>query len=189
MIRSESEYREAVLQATKSFDRLNQYRSELECKGYSPDEVENALGPMLSLRADSLEEIRRYERIRSGDLSSFRSLRSIGQLLIAARIAAGLSQRQLANRLGNHESQVSRDEKNEYQGISIERASQILDALSVEVRLEVSLSSLVAGIGAELSGGSHQFDFDLADSGSPSYRDVLLEGAPPRPSRPRRRAA
>src|SRR2546421_13058436 len=38
---------------------------------------------------------------------------SIGQLLIAARIANGMSQRELADRLGVSETQVSRDERNE----------------------------------------------------------------------------
>ena len=63
---------------------------------------------------------------------------SIGQLLIAARIANGMSQRELADRLGVSETQVSRDERNEYHGITVERAQRILDCLNetVTVRLE-----------------------------------------------------
>jgi transcriptional regulator with XRE-family HTH domain len=57
--------------------------------------------------------------------------------LIAARIAQGLSQRELAERLGVHETQVSRDERNEYHGITVERADRILEALGVEVRTVV----------------------------------------------------
>ena len=53
---------------------------------------------------------------------------------MALRIALGLTQRELAERLGVHESQVSRDERNEYHGITVERASRILDALGVELR-------------------------------------------------------
>ena len=60
-------------------------------------------------------------------------LRGIGQLLIGLRIAQGLNQRQLAERLGVHESQVSRDERNEYFNITLERASRVLDALDAEV--------------------------------------------------------
>jgi transcriptional regulator with XRE-family HTH domain len=40
-------------------------------------------------------------------------LRGLGHLLIALRIAQGVSQRELAKRLEVHESQVSRDERNE----------------------------------------------------------------------------
>ncbi len=33
-----------------------------------------------------------------------------------------------------HESQVSRDERNEYHGIAVERVSKILDALGVSLK-------------------------------------------------------
>jgi transcriptional regulator with XRE-family HTH domain len=52
--------------------------------------------------------------------------------------AAGLEeieiQRDLARRLGVHETQVSSDERNEYFGITLERAAKILDALNVRLR-------------------------------------------------------
>jgi hypothetical protein len=43
----------------------------------------------------------------------------------------------MAERLGAHESQVSRDERNEYHGVTVERASRILDALGVRFRSEI----------------------------------------------------
>jgi transcriptional regulator with XRE-family HTH domain len=55
-------------------------------------------------------------------------------MLIALRIARGLTQRQLADRLGVPESQVSSDERNEYHGVTIERAARILDALGVRMK-------------------------------------------------------
>jgi hypothetical protein len=36
--------------------------------------------------------------------------------------------------VGVHESQVSRDERNEYHGVTVERASRILDAMGVRLR-------------------------------------------------------
>ena len=56
---------------------------------------------------------------------------------MALRIAQGLSQRELAERLAVHESQVSRDERNEYHGITVDRVERILDALGVEVKSTV----------------------------------------------------
>jgi ABC-type Zn uptake system ZnuABC Zn-binding protein ZnuA len=41
----------------------------------------------------------------------------------------GISQKELADRLAVNISQVSRDESNEYHGISLDRAQRILDAL------------------------------------------------------------
>ena len=38
---------------------------------------------------------------------------------------------QLAERLGVHESQVLRDERNDYRGVTAERAQRILEALGV----------------------------------------------------------
>jgi len=44
--------------------------------------------------------------------------------------------------LGVHETQVSRDERNEYFGITLERAAKILDALSVRLRSQVEIEPL-----------------------------------------------
>jgi transcriptional regulator with XRE-family HTH domain len=62
-------------------------------------------------------------------------------MLISLRIAQGISQRDLSKRLGVHESQVSRDERNEYFGITLERAIRILDALNVRLRTRVEIES------------------------------------------------
>ena len=58
------------------------------------------------------------------------------------RIAQGLTQRDLAKRLAVHESQVSRDERNEYFGISMERAVKILDALNAKLHTKVELTPI-----------------------------------------------
>jgi transcriptional regulator with XRE-family HTH domain len=105
----------------------------------SPDEVEKVVGSMVSIHDDLCAEVGRYERFKRGDLSDCKILREVGPLLIAARLARGLTQRDLAEKLGVHESQVSRDEKNEYQGISLERAVQVLEVLSVDVEIRPSL--------------------------------------------------
>jgi transcriptional regulator with XRE-family HTH domain len=62
-------------------------------------------------------------------------------MLIAVRIAQGVTQRELAKRLGVHESQVSRDERNEYFGITLERAARVLDALGARLHSRVRLSA------------------------------------------------
>jgi hypothetical protein len=41
-----------------------------------------------------------------------------------------------------HETQVSRDERNEYFGITLERAAKILDALNVRLRTQVAIEPL-----------------------------------------------
>jgi transcriptional regulator with XRE-family HTH domain len=44
-----------------------------------------------------------------------------------------MSQKELADRLGVKESQVSRDERNECHGITLERAQRVIDALGVRI--------------------------------------------------------
>ena len=78
-----------------------------------------------------------YERLKRGEFNELENLRGLGYLLIALRIAQGISQRELARRLDVHESQVSRDERNEYFGITLERTIKMLDALNVRLRTRV----------------------------------------------------
>jgi ribosome-binding protein aMBF1 (putative translation factor) len=85
------------------------------------------------------EEVESYERLRRGEFDDLDNLRGLGHLLIATRIAQGISRRELARRLGVHESQVSRDERNEYFGITLERAAKVLDALNVRLHSKVEI--------------------------------------------------
>lgn len=92
------------------------------------------------------EEVDEYEHLKRGELQccELQSLDELGLLLIRLRIASGLSQKQLAEKLGVHESQVSRDERNEYHGITLERASRTLRAMDVDLRSDVSFSPKMA---------------------------------------------
>ena len=54
--------------------------------------------------------------------------------LVALRIALGLTQRQLAERLDVNESQVSRDERNEYHGITVDRARSVSTPWGVNLK-------------------------------------------------------
>jgi len=133
MIRSETEYREAVARLEEERKRLEAHRAELRKAGLSDEEIKRVSDPLESFHLQLKEEVESYERLSRGEFGEFRNLRGIGQLLIGLRIAHGFSQRQLAERLNVHESQVSRDERNEYFNITLERASRILDALDAEV--------------------------------------------------------
>ena len=105
-------------------------KEKLEGLGLSEEEVRRALEPMLSFRAQLEEEVEWYERVRRRDFGIIRDLSAVGTLLIALRIANGLSQRGLAEKLGVSEAQVSRDERNEYHGITVDRAQRVLDAMN-----------------------------------------------------------
>lgn len=137
MIRNETEYREAVGRVQNEIDRLENHRRTLQAEGLTGDEIKRVMDPLVSFHLQLKEEVEAYERLKRGDLGELRNLHGFGRLLIGLRIACGLSQRDLAERLDVHESQVSRDERNDYHGITIERASRVLDALGVNVKSTV----------------------------------------------------
>lgn len=139
MIRNENEYREAVQRLTDEKQRIAHQKAELEKMGLAPDEVKRVLDPMRSFHLQLQEEVESYERLKRGEFEEIRNLRGLGHMLIALRIARGISQRQLAERLDVHESQVSRDERNEYHGITLDRAARVLDALGVQLRSKVEV--------------------------------------------------
>jgi len=139
MIRNEAEYREAVQRLSAERTRLTEHRARLREAGLTDDEVKRVIDPMESFHLQLVEEVESYERLKRREFDDLENFRGLGHLLIALRIAQGLSQRELAKRLGVHESQVSRDERNEYFGMTLERAAKVLDALNVRLRTTVEM--------------------------------------------------
>src|ERR1700722_15062463 len=139
MIRNETEYQEASARLTDERNRLADHRARLKDTGLSDEEGKRVIDPIESLHLQLKEEVESYERLKRGEFDELENLRGFGHLLIALRIAQGISQRDLAKRLDVHESQVSRDERNEYFGITLERAMKILDALDARLRTKVEL--------------------------------------------------
>jgi ribosome-binding protein aMBF1 (putative translation factor) len=142
MIRSEAEYQEAIQRLDGERQRLAEHRERLAEAGLAADEIKRVIDPMESFHLQLTEEVESYERLKRREFDELDNLRGLGQLLIAARIAQGLSQRELARRLGVHESQVSRDERNDYFGITLDRANRILDALQVRLHTSVELDPI-----------------------------------------------
>ena len=140
MIRSETEYQEAYAHLAEERNRLAEHRSRLREAGLGDREIKRVTDPMESFHLQLQEEVESYERWKRGEFEELENLRGFGQLLISLRIAQGISQRELAKRLGVHESQVSRDERNEYYGITLERAIKILDALNARLHTRVEIA-------------------------------------------------
>ena len=139
MIRTDSEYRYALARVEEERLRLAEYVEQWRAKGYSKEAVANLSEPMECFHLQLVEEVQSYERLKDGRFAELENLSGLGQLLVGLRIARGLSQRELAARLGVHESQVSRDERNEYHGITLDRAQKILDTLNADLRSTVEL--------------------------------------------------
>jgi len=139
MIRNETEYQEASARVADERNRLTEHRARLKETGLSDDEIKRVIDPMESFHLQLKEEVESYERLKRGEFEELENLRGLGHLLISIRIAQGISQRELAKRLNVHESQVSRDERNEYFGITLERAIKVLEALNVRLHTKVEI--------------------------------------------------
>lgn len=139
MIRNEAEYQEASARLAAERQRLAEHRSRLKEAGLGDEQIKRVIDPMESFHLQLKEEVEGYERLQRGEFDELENFRGFGHLLISLRIAKGISQRELAKRLGVHESQVSRDERNEYFGITMDRAVKILDALNVRLHTTVEI--------------------------------------------------
>jgi ribosome-binding protein aMBF1 (putative translation factor) len=137
MIRNEFEYKEAISRLMAEEARLAEHKLRLREAGLSVTEIKRVLDPLQSFRLQLSEEVESYERLRRREFDELENFRGAGRLLVALRVAQNITQRELAKRLGVHESQVSRDERNEYFGITLDRATKVIDALGLRLRTKV----------------------------------------------------
>ncbi len=131
MIKTEREYNEAKQRLQNEKKMIEDQHTKLTSAGLTPDQLHVALDPLASFTLQLEEEIQEYERLMRGNFEDIVNLNGIGRILIALRISKGLKQNELAAKLGVKESQVSRDEANEYHGASHEKIQKVLNAMGV----------------------------------------------------------
>jgi HTH-type transcriptional regulator / antitoxin HipB len=92
----------------------------------------NSLGILIG---ELEQEIAEYDRLKSGQVTQFpiESLRDLPRVAIAARIAAGLTQKELAEKIGVQEQQIQRYEANNYQAVGFDRLQEVMSALDVTI--------------------------------------------------------
>jgi hypothetical protein len=139
MIRTNSELHKAKSRLKAEHGRISSQRKRLKAEGLSPSEIKRAIDPFVSFHLQLAEEVEAYERLSRGEFDEIVNFQGLGRVLISLRIYRGLSQRDLASKLNVHESQVSRDERNEYRGITVSRAAVILEAMGASLSSEVKL--------------------------------------------------
>jgi HTH-type transcriptional regulator / antitoxin HipB len=94
----------------------------------------------LASQIESLrEEMDEYVRLKQGNTQNlvFDSLERLPEALIKARIVRGLTQEQLAERLGLKAQQIQRYESTYYAGASLSKILEIQKALNIEIKEEV----------------------------------------------------
>lgn len=134
MIKSEKEYKEAVKRLKEEMEAIEATRVELEKEGLTPEQVKNALDPLLSFRGQLEDEVTTYEKIKRGNIGAIENFYGIGRSLIAMRISVGITQTELAKKLGMESSNFCRLEKNEFHGAKPELINRVLQALGFRAR-------------------------------------------------------
>jgi transcriptional regulator with XRE-family HTH domain len=140
MIKNERQYRITKVQAEK-FQRALNDLGEANTAQMHPVERQVYEGAIQSQLDDLLTELADYESLRAGthNVLEVASFNELPMALIKARIAAGLSQRELADRLNLKEQQIQQYEATEYAAASMSRVQEIINALGILVREEIFL--------------------------------------------------
>lgn len=153
MIKNERQYRITNAQAEKFAAALLRFDEHTLAGEVHPLIAQAERSALQSQYDDLRAELSEYEELRSGGTSVIEanSWDDLPTALIKARIAIGMSQRELADSLGMKEQQIQRYEATNYAGASLERVREIIDALGITIREDLFLPSAGANMATLLS--------------------------------------
>jgi transcriptional regulator with XRE-family HTH domain len=144
MITNERQYR-ATKAAARIFEEALEHEEE-QGKLISP-RIRSAMHRGITSELAQLRaQLQDYEDFRAGKVRvlTIERLEDLPDVLIRARIASGLTQRELAEELDIKEQQVQRYEATRYKSASMRRLVEVAQALEIEVRLTATLPDPVA---------------------------------------------
>jgi HTH-type transcriptional regulator / antitoxin HipB len=81
------------------------------------------------------QEIAEYDRLKSGQIDKWpiESLQDLPNVMIKARIAVGMTQKELAEKIGVQEQQIQRYEANNYRAVGFDRLQEVMSALDIRI--------------------------------------------------------
>ena len=135
MIRNERQYRITRAQAARFSETLRAIREGRgHVQGTHPLIIKTQEDALSSQIADLEGEMHEYESLKAGKfrLDSLGAIVDLPDTLIKARIAQGLSQKDLADRIGLKEQQIQRYEASDYASASLARIKEVVSALREE---------------------------------------------------------
>lgn len=139
MIKNERQYK--ITRA--KMDELRVAISELQHaplpEGLSVEMRELQREALAGTLGDFEAELAEYDDLNNATLIEATGIGEFPTALIRARIARGLTQRELAERLGLVEQSIQRYEASDYQGVSFARLVEIAEALDLAVHYDVRL--------------------------------------------------
>jgi len=132
MIKNERQYRIAKAQAAKFEAALKTFGSKSRKNQATHPRLLKAQKDAIHSQLESLQgELSEYEELQSGKIPApdLGYIAVVPRDLIRARIASGLTQKDLAKRLGMAEQQIQQYEAKDYESVSLARIAQIAKTL------------------------------------------------------------
>ncbi|MBP7052549.1 MAG: helix-turn-helix domain-containing protein [Phycisphaerae bacterium] len=136
MIMNERQYRISRVQTEKLRSLVDSFDVKAATQRLRSDVLAKAeLDALRSQYEDLAQQIQEYETLKSGTVEVLKasSLEELPRILIQARIAKGLSQRQLAEAVGLKEQQIQRYEAEEYISASLRRLADVAATLGLNI--------------------------------------------------------
>ncbi len=135
MIKNERQYRITKAQAARFAETLERLRQGSGATaGVHPRIVQAQADAIRSQLTDLEREMREYETLSAGGykLEELSVVDELATVLIKARIGQGLSQKDLAERIGVKEQQIQRYEATDYATASLARIREVASALGAK---------------------------------------------------------
>jgi hypothetical protein len=131
MIKNERQYRITKTQVHNFESALRRLESGPATKGVHPTLYQAQVDALRSQLRDLREELGEYEALRREQPAApeLELVQRLPNALIQARIAAGLTQAELAEKVGIKPQQIQRYEATNYQAASLQRVAEVVRAL------------------------------------------------------------
>jgi transcriptional regulator with XRE-family HTH domain/Zn-dependent peptidase ImmA (M78 family) len=142
MIKNEQQYKIAKNHATNFKKALEEVDARVKHVGIHPVLGKAEKDALRFQYQELVNQIEAYEMLKSGQLGviEISSFDELPRGLIQARIAKGLSQKDLADRLHMKEQQIQRYEATNYSTASMDRIKEVIKALEVKINKEIFIS-------------------------------------------------
>lgn len=140
MIKNERQYRITRSRADEVRNTIGELQRAPLPEGLQPEMRELQLDALRGTLGDLAVELAEYDSLHDATLIEATGIEELPIALIRARIAGGLTQRQLAERIGLQEQAIQRYEAADYLGVSFARLVEIANALETSVDCVIRLN-------------------------------------------------
>jgi HTH-type transcriptional regulator / antitoxin HigA len=145
MITNERQYKITKSEIAKFKEAILSFKNEADVAEDIHPQILDAQRDALEFKLQELEnEVRQYELLKTGQLliDSVDNLNDLPLVLIKARIVNGLTQADLARKLGMKEQQIQRYESSKYESASLKTILRIADILGISLKGDIQLKEV-----------------------------------------------